>query len=150
MFFLLKKEFDYAIRICAFLAGEQPLNPVPTSEIASKLMISKPFTNKLVFQLKHGGLVRTLQGKDGGVLLNQKAHQIRLLDIFTCFGPISKVSDCAKDPAFCPLPATCPIHRFFETLEDTIEHLFLEKTIAEFAFTTKDLKHQSDLVAQAT
>jgi len=43
---LIKREFDYAIRICAYLTGKKGQGPVSISQISQKLLQS--FKNKMI------------------------------------------------------------------------------------------------------
>jgi DNA-binding IscR family transcriptional regulator len=51
--FFVKREYDYAIRICAYLAGNYRKGPIFISQISEKLFITRPFAIKSVFQLKN-------------------------------------------------------------------------------------------------
>jgi Rrf2 family nitric oxide-sensitive transcriptional repressor len=62
------REYDYAIRIVAYLAGLNGKTKV--DEISENLFLNKPMVNKIVFQLKKCGIILTKTGKNGGILLN--------------------------------------------------------------------------------
>ena len=65
----IKREYDYAIRICAYLAGRDDVTPVPLPLVAKILYITKPFATKIVHQLKKAGITGSAQGKMGGIFL---------------------------------------------------------------------------------
>ncbi|MCK4558231.1 MAG: hypothetical protein KAV45_00505 [Calditrichia bacterium] len=44
---LIKREFDYAIRICAYLTGKKGQGTVSISQISQKLLQS--FKNKIIY-----------------------------------------------------------------------------------------------------
>jgi hypothetical protein len=58
---LIKREFDYAIRICAYLAGKMGQGPVPISQISQKLLQS--FKNKMIknFVILESDLIQDLR-----------------------------------------------------------------------------------------
>jgi DNA-binding IscR family transcriptional regulator len=51
--FFVKREYDSAIRICAYLAGNYRKGPISISQIFEKLFINRSFATKIVFQLKN-------------------------------------------------------------------------------------------------
>lgn len=134
----LKREYDYALRICAYLAGNYQRGPISLAEISRKLFITRPFATKIVFQLKNRGIVHTTQGKHGGVRLDQLPETITLLSILQGVGYHTSISECIKQPDFCPLPAPCKLHAFFIGQENLTVQALKSRTIAEFAFTDAD------------
>lgn len=140
MFYLHKREFDYAIRICAYLAGLGKNDIIPVSQLAKKLLISKPFATKIIYSLRINKIVGSRQGKHGGIFLNRSAAEITLLEILNSVGLIKKTSDCIQETDFCPLPAPCKIHSYFMQIEENISNQLLNKKISEFKFTDEDIK----------
>lgn len=138
MILFVKKEYDYAIRICAYLAGYYQSGPISMAKISQKLFITRPFTTKIVYQLKSSGIVETVQGKDGGVYLNQSPTQLTLYDILTGMGSEQSISECIQRKDFCPLPPPCTIHSYFIRLEDQLIQELKTHVIGEFSFTDSD------------
>ena len=138
MLLTIKREFDFALRICAYLAHHYKRGPIPISAMSRKLLITRPFATKIVYQLKTGGIVATVQGKEGGVYLNHNPERLTLMSILQGLGPVITTNDCVQDPTFCPLPPTCAIHSFFIDMEEEIIHRLSNRTIAEFAFSDAD------------
>ena len=136
----IKREYDYALRICAYLAGNYKSGPIPVSKIAKVLFISRPFTTKIVFRLKQNKIVQTVQGRDGGVFLDHSPEDLSIFDILQAIGFDSTLNECIKHPRLCPLVAMCAIHIFFIEEENRLIHSFKEKKIAEFAFSDTELK----------
>ncbi|HED10109.1 MAG TPA: Rrf2 family transcriptional regulator [Caldithrix abyssi] len=144
MLFSLKKEYDHAIRICGFLAGHYgDSRPIPVRELAERLLVSKPFATKIVYQLRLGGLLASEQGKYGGIRLRLSPRDITLYDILKAMGMGRMISECVLEEDFCPLPAPCKIHGFFMEQEASLVKVFKNRKLAEFAFTEKDFKTSS-------
>ncbi len=120
MYYLAKKEYDYAIRICAYLAGAKPEAHYTITQLASILLIPKPFTTKIIYQLKNNNIVNTMRGKKGGVSLAVNPSKLSFYQIFEAMGLVRSVSACINDENFCPLPAPCNIHQFFINQESRI------------------------------
>ncbi len=134
----LKREYDYALRICAYLAGNYQRGPISLAEISRKLFITRPFATKIVFQLKNREIVHTTQGMHGGVRLARLPEMITLLSILQGVGYRTSISECIKKPDFCPLTAPCKLHAFFIDQENFTVQALKSRTIAEFAFTDAD------------
>ncbi|MBU0473900.1 MAG: Rrf2 family transcriptional regulator [Bacteroidetes bacterium] len=140
MYYLTKRDYDYAIRICAYLAGSCGKSHFSIQQLSSKLLITKPFATKIVYQLKKNNILKTIRGKNGGVLLAIKPEELSLFQICEAMGLAMSVSDCINVDGFCPLPAPCNLHSFFIEQENQIIEKLKIKTINEFAFTDADLK----------
>ncbi|NOX18613.1 MAG: Rrf2 family transcriptional regulator [Chlorobi bacterium] len=139
MFYLFNKEYDYAIRICGFLAGA-PEKKFSIRELSKKLLITLPFATKIIYKLKISGIVITERGKYGGVLLAKSPENITLFEILTAIGLLKKISECITEDKFCPLPAPCKIHSFFMDEEEIIFTKLKSLSIHEFKFTETDFK----------
>ena len=139
MVFFVKREYDYAIRICAYLAGNYRKGRITISELSQKLLITRPFATKIVFQLKSSNILHTIRGKRGGVYLDIAPHELSLFSILEGMGHAETVSECIEKNDFCPLPAPCKIHEFFINQENFLLDQLKTHTIAEFAFNDSDL-----------
>ncbi len=140
---LIKREYDYAIRICAYLAGYYNKKTIPVSHIAAKLYITKPFTTKIVYQLKKKKILDTVQGKQGGIFLNCPPEELSLFDILDAMEFNFAINECVNIPHICPLNTTCHIHLFFAEQQQILFNNLKSKTIAEFAFDDQNLNPSS-------
>ncbi len=77
----IKREYDYALRICAYLAEHYQEGPISLGTISDKLFISRHFANKIVHKLKKNNLIVTVQGKQGGIYLNRNPQELSLYEI---------------------------------------------------------------------
>ncbi len=136
---LIKREYDYAIRICAYLASHYQQNAVSLSIISRRLLIPNSFARKIVHKLRKSGLIDSVQGKYGGILLTQDPTQVSILDVLEAMDYNSSVNECLINPAICPLVGLCKIHIFFAEVEKQILNSFREKKLSDFIITDKDL-----------
>lgn len=135
----IKREYDYAIRICAYLAGREDQNPVPLPLVAKMLYISKPFATKIVHQLKKAGITGSVQGKMGGIFLKKNPNKLSIFDILISMHFNSTLNECVKDHRHCPLIKTCHIHDFFVAAERELLEKFKNKMISELAIRDGDI-----------
>lgn len=140
MYYLAKREYDYAIRICAYLAGNGDKAQFTIEELSTVLLISKPFATKIIYRLKNNKIVNTTRGKKGGISLAINPANLSFYQIFEAMGLVRSVSDCIKEENFCPLPAPCNIHQFFINQEIKIIEDLKKATINNFAFSNNNIK----------
>ena len=126
------RENDFAIRICAYLAGKKPGAPIPVSMISQKLFITRPFATKIIYKLKTKKIVDTVQGKSGGIFLKVNPEQLSLFDILEATEFDSHLNECLKIHTICPLEKKCGIHNFFLEKEEDLFQSLKEKKISEF------------------
>lgn len=136
---LIKREYDYALRICAYLAGKFSKGPISLTQITNKLFIPKSFASKIVFKLRKSNLIGTVQGKYGGIFLKKDPELVSVLDVLEAMNYNSTVNECLVNPAICPLVNLCKIHRFFEEQEAIILNNFRQKKLSELAIFEDDL-----------
>ncbi|GAB4173352.1 MAG: hypothetical protein Kow00108_08170 [Calditrichia bacterium] len=144
----IKREYDYAVRTCAYLAGIYPDQFIAIKDLSLKIHVPKPTLNKIIHYLKKAGIVQTVQGKMGGVHLLMDPNQLSILQILEAMGFDSTLNDCVHHPEICPLVNICKIHEFFVEQEMKFLQLLREKKITEFIFQDKDL-HFSDSVSRS-
>lgn len=137
---LIKREYDYALRICAYLAGRYGRGLVPISRISKVLLISRPFTTKIIYQLKNENIVTTVQGKDGGVYLKNSPDSVTIYDVLQAMGFDSKLNECLAEGHQCPMEKHCRLHSYFNQQEKLLIEGFKKKKLAEVIMTDDQLK----------
>lgn len=137
---LIKRENDYAIRICAFLAGKPKGEAVAVSRITKLLQIKRPFTQKIIFQLRKSNIIGSVQGRNGGIYLLKDPAKLSVMDVLKAMNFNSSLNECLKIPSICPLIGFCKIHSFFLETQKKLFKEFENKKIIELAFYEKELK----------
>ncbi len=135
----INREYDYAIRICAYLASfyKKEFKSVP--EISKKLFLKVPFTTKIVHQLKNNHILETIQGKYGGIRLNVSPQKLTFYDILFAMGFDMTINECVKNPSICPLVDHCKIHVYFTDQERMIIENLKNATINNYKITDEEL-----------
>ena len=137
----IKREYDYAIRIVAYVANFYPDKHVAVPEISKQLFLTVPFTTKIVHQLKKGKIVDTVQGKYGGIKLVKAPEKISFFDVLNAMGFDITINECLKSPTICPLVANCKIHRFFDEQELALVDNLKTARISDFIITDQQLNN---------
>ncbi len=135
----IKREYDYAIRICAYLAGYYKKEYIPVPEVSKKLVLTVPFTTKIVHQLKNKNIIETTQGKYGGIRLNVPPRELSFFDILNAMGFDMTVNECLKNPQICPIVSNCKIHQFFFSQEQMMIENLKRATIKNFIISDEEL-----------
>ena len=86
---MITQTTELAIKTLMLLAVEQSGKPTSPKQIARVLGCSPSYLAKTTNALVRAGILRSVRGTSGGVLLARKADEIRLLGIIeACQGPL--------------------------------------------------------------
>jgi Rrf2 family protein len=85
---------DYAVRACAELAASPHGDPVASEVLAAGQGIPVSFLERILGDLRRGGVVVSVRGRAGGYRLARGADEITLADIIRAVdGPLVTVRD---------------------------------------------------------
>jgi Rrf2 family protein len=88
----LSAKADYALRAAAELAAAAGEGPVKGERIAAAQDIPPKFLENILIALRHGGLIRSQRGADGGYWLARPPEEITLADVIRAVeGPLASV-----------------------------------------------------------
>jgi Rrf2 family protein len=83
---------DYALRALVELAASGDGGPVKGERLATSQDIPLRFLENILLQLRHGGLIESRRGADGGYRLARDADEIALADVIRAIdGPLAGV-----------------------------------------------------------
>ncbi len=137
---LIKREYDYAVRICAYLAGQPPQKPISISRISELLSITRPFANKIIFQLRKANIIQSVQGRFGGIFLKKDPKELSVLDILHAMEFNSVINECLRTPGICPIIGFCKIHLFFAELQELLIQHLKDKMISDLIIHDYELQ----------
>lgn len=85
---------DYAVRACAELAASPQGDPVAVETLAVGQGLPTSFLERILGDLRRGGVVVSVRGRSGGYRLARPADQITLADVMRAAeGPLVTVRD---------------------------------------------------------
>jgi len=120
------------------LALSNDSSPVLSKAIAARQGISKSYLDNLIFPLKAAGLVRTVRGAGGGLMLYKPPSQIRVSDIWAAMeGPICLI-DCIHQTDSCPRYDECITRDIWQEAEKALNDVFE-------SWNLEDLKNKSKI-----
>ncbi|HEX8646968.1 MAG TPA: Rrf2 family transcriptional regulator [Thermoleophilaceae bacterium] len=89
---------DYALRAALELARAAGGEPVKTEQIAAAQEIPLRFLENILGELRHGGVVESRRGAEGGYMLARPATELSLADVVRAVdGPLANVSGSRPD-----------------------------------------------------
>lgn len=98
---------DFALRVLMRLSAT-PDTHVSTDELARELVISRHHLHKIVQYLTEAGLVRTIRGARGGVMLARPASEIKVGDVIRHHENDQPLVECFRpDGGACTLLPRC-------------------------------------------
>ena len=119
---------DYATVILASLGGGTLAS---AAEIADRTHIGLPTVSKLLKELQHAGLVRSVRGAHGGYQLTRAAASISAAEIIDAVeGPVA-LTECASGAGNCGIEATCLVGHGWQRISRAIRRALLDVSLEE-------------------
>jgi FeS assembly SUF system regulator len=119
---------DYATVILASLADG---GLASAADIAQRTRIGLPTVSKLLKELQHAGLVRSVRGARGGYQLARPAASINAAEIIDAVeGPVA-LTECAGGAGNCGIEATCLVGHGWQRISRAIRHALVDVSLEE-------------------
>ena len=123
----------YAVMALVDMARFNNLNPVSLRDISLRQGISLDYLEQIFSKLRKKEIVQSVRGTQGGYILNKKAKDIRLTNIFEAVDEKIKTVKCKKESKKgCNGKATkCLTHNLWDELENHINSFFEKKSLED-------------------
>lgn len=115
------KKLDYGLYLLDILKKRNN-KPISISDVAKEHKLPRAFMEKVALELKKGGLIRALKGREGGYVLTKKPEEINLGEVIGIF---EKEENCGG----CFYAKTCPARKIKSEVGDEIKEIFKKKKI---------------------
>ena len=127
----LSSKGRYAVMALADIANFEPSNPISLRDISLRQGISLVYLEQLFLKLKKNNIVLSVRGKNGGYILNKKAADIKISEVFLAVEEKIKTIGCEKySKKGCNGKSSkCITHNLWDELEDYINDFFEKKTL---------------------
>jgi Rrf2 family iron-sulfur cluster assembly transcriptional regulator len=129
----LTRQADYAIRALLRLAEEGSGTVVQTKEIASSEDIPEKYLPTIMRTLARAGLVRTLRGNQGGVLLARKPDEINLREVIEAIEEPIVLNRCLRSEGECTRESFCPVHPVWDRIQQSLIDKLESTSFADLA-----------------
>ena len=114
----LTRQSDYGVRAVLHLSGLPYGDIIQTKQIAADEDIPRKYLPSIIRTLARAGIIRTLRGNQGGVMLARPPEEITLREVIEAVeGPITLVQ-CMREPDQCPLQDGCSFLNVCEDVQD--------------------------------
>jgi Rrf2 family nitric oxide-sensitive transcriptional repressor len=115
---------DFTLRVLMRLAATPDVH-VSTDALARELVISRNHLHKIVQYLTEAGLVRTIRGARGGVMLARPAGEIKVGDVIRRHEQDQALVECFRpDGGSCTLLPRCRLRGMLEAAKNAFyQHL---------------------------
>ena len=129
----LTSEGRYAVMALVDLARFDNITPVSLRDISLRQGISLDFIEQIFSKLRKKEIVLSVRGTQGGYILNRKAKEIKLTNIFDAVDEKVKTLQCKKESKKgCNGKTTkCLTHNLWDELESHINNFFEEKSLED-------------------
>jgi len=119
---------DYATVILASLGGG---GLASAAEVAERTHIGLPTVSKLLKELQHAGLVRSVRGARGGYQLARPAAGISAADIIDAVeGPVA-LTECASGIGMCDIESTCQVGHGWQRVSLAIRRALIDINLTD-------------------
>ncbi len=138
------KKSEYALRAMIELTQEYGQGLVQRKTLADRQKIPLGFLETILLALKHGGLIGSRRGMNGGVFLMKPPKDITLGQVIRILdGPLAPIA-CVSQTAYqkcedCPHAQTtmCPIQGIMLNVRNAIASVLDHYSLEDFVFTQK-------------
>jgi len=121
----------YGTRALLELALHQQEGPVLLKDIAQRQQISQRYLENLIKPLVSAGIVRSIRGAKGGVLLAKAPTEIRLSEVIQLFeGSVAPV-DCINNPGICNRSELCVTRDVWGELKTAMDRILSSTTLQD-------------------
>ena len=123
----------YAVMALVDLAKFDNINPVSLRDISLRQGISLDYLEQIFSKLRKKEIVQSVRGIQGGYVLNKKAKEIKLTNIFDAVDEKIKTVQCKKESkkGCNGKPIKCVTHNLWDELENHITNFFDEKSLED-------------------
>lgn len=130
----LSKKIEYGLLAVQYIAKNSN-KIVSAKEISENMNLSFEFLSKTLQMLMKHGLIKSVQGINGGYSLTQKPDKISVADIIFAIEGKSALVECFSKDAYlaCERDNKCSIKSPLRTLQKKIDDVFHSTSIAEIA-----------------
>jgi len=122
----ISQKCQYALRAIYELAKNNGSRPLKIAEIARRQLIPIRFLEIILNELKRGGFIRALRGKDGGCFLARSPHELTVGEVMRfvegSFAPVGCVNEDNTDS--CPLQGRCVFLPLWERAQNALAQVY--------------------------
>lgn len=121
----------YGMRALVDLSVHYGESPQLIREIARRQGISRHYLEQIILVLKSAGLVKSIRGAKGGIVLAKAPSKIRLSEVMRVLEGSTAPVECVDDAATCSRSPYCVMRGVWSDMKDAINGVLESKTLQE-------------------
>ena len=136
---------QYGTRALLELALQESEEPVPLKDIAQRQQIPLQYLEHLITPLIAAGILRSIRGAKGGIMLAKAPEEIKLSEVLQILeGPIAP-TECLDNPEICNRSSFCVTRDVWDELKKAMNGVLESTTLQDLAERHKQ-KEQTDQI----
>ena len=124
------KTTSYALSTLSFMADHDG-EKYSAKALHEILEIPWPYLRQLLTNLSKNGFIKSIQGRNGGFLLQRSPEQITIADIVDTVEGLSVLNTCIMGFKKCPFNHTCAMHETWSYTRESILNVLKNTTLAQ-------------------
>lgn len=121
----------YGTRALLDVAMYQNEGPVQLKVIAERQQLSVSYLEHIVAPLISAGILRSVRGVNGGVLLARPAREIKMSEVIQALEGSVAPAVCVDDPGVCPRSDHCATRDMWTEIKKAMDGVLESTTIQE-------------------
>ena len=121
----------YGTRALLELALHQGEGPILLKDIAQRQQISLRYLEHLITPLIAGGIVRSIRGARGGVLLARLPEKIKLSEVIQLLEGSVAPAECVNNPGICSRSKLCVTRDIWGELKEAMNGVLESTTLQD-------------------
>ena len=134
----LSTKARYGLRALVELATRNKGRPVLIRDIASEQDIPLAYLEQIIGPLVNAGIVRSIKGPKGGILLNRNPADVKLSELIQLLEGSFALVDCVDNPEICDRVEFCVTRDVWVKLKDALEGVLGSVTLQELVDKQKE------------
>jgi len=127
----LSTRVRYGSRALLDLAAHYGSEPQLIRDVARRQEISQHYLEQIIIVLKAAGLVKSLRGAKGGVILAKPPSQIKMSDVMQVLEGTTSPVECVDDATFCQRSTVCAMRGVWKDVKTAVDHVLEAKTLQD-------------------
>lgn len=129
----LSTKGQYGTRALLDLALHETDEPVPLKDIAQRQQIPLQYLEHLITPLITAGIIRSIRGARGGIMLAKTPGEIRLREVIQALEGSIAPTECLNNPGICDRSSSCVTRDVWEEMKNAMEGVLSATTLRDLA-----------------
>lgn len=126
---ITSKTCQIAIRALVYLAHNNEGKPISIDVLHKELLVGPAYLTKVMQPLTKAGILNSIRGTNGGLLLIKNPTEITVHDVFVLIDGPELLETCALGIPTCSDETPCALHSYWVPIRTDISNMFKRTTI---------------------